>query len=72
MGDVEMKAITIVLIGLFLISLFSFVLIKYNNMEDKMENKEGEQRLYQGPVRPTDDEEHFRKTGITRPLEVKE
>jgi len=67
-----MKTITIVLIGLLLISLFSFVLIKYNNMEDKMENKEEEQRLYQGPVRPTDDEDYFRKTGITRPLEVKE
>ena len=28
--------------------------------------------VFQGPVRPTDDETYFRKTGITRPLEVKE
>lgn len=25
-------------------------------------------RLIQGPVRPEDDEEYFRKTGITRPI----
>jgi len=25
--------------------------------------------IYQGPVRPTDDEAYFRNTGITRPLE---
>ena len=29
-----------------------------------------EERKYQGPVRPTDDEEYFRKTGITKFLEV--
>lgn len=28
--------------------------------------------VYQGPVRPTDDLDYFRKTGITKPLEVKE
>lgn len=27
-------------------------------------------KRYQGPVRPTDDEEYFRQTGITKPLEV--
>ncbi len=27
---------------------------------------------FQGPVRPTDDEEYFRETGITKPLENKE
>jgi len=26
--------------------------------------------VYQGPIRPTDDLEHFRKTGETIPLEV--
>lgn len=31
----------------------------------------GEPICYQGPVRPTDDEEHFRKTGQTVPLVVK-
>jgi hypothetical protein len=28
--------------------------------------------VYQGPVRPTDDEAYFRKTGITKSLEVTE
>ena len=31
-----------------------------------------EPRLYSGPVRPTDNETHFRLTGETIPLEVKE
>ena len=30
---------------------------------------EGDSEVYQGPVRPTDDEEYFRETGITKPLE---
>ena len=34
------------------------------NSKDDWELKEKE---YQGPVRPTDDEEHFRKTGETIP-----
>jgi len=29
------------------------------------------EQVYQGPVRPTDDEVYFRETGITKPLEVK-
>jgi hypothetical protein len=29
-----------------------------------------EPQVYQGPVRPTDDEDYFRKTGITRPLSL--
>lgn len=29
-----------------------------------------EEPKYQGPVRPTDDEQHFRKTGETKPLEI--
>jgi hypothetical protein len=32
------------------------------------EEEQPEEIVYQGPVRPTDDEAHFRKTGITRPL----
>jgi len=35
-------------------------------------DKEEETQQFAGPVRPTDDEEYFRKTGITRPLEVEE
>jgi hypothetical protein len=30
-----------------------------------------DEQVYQGPVRPTDDEAHFRLTGETIPLEVK-
>ena len=40
-------------------------IILNDKMEVTMEEK------YQGPVRPTDDLEYFRKTGITKPLEVK-
>lgn len=32
----------------------------------------GEPVCYEGPVRPTDDEEHFRRTGETIRKEVKE
>jgi len=35
------------------------------------ESKIIEERVYQGPVIPTDDESYFRQTGITKPLEVK-
>jgi len=64
-----MKTITIILIGLL---IFSFILVGYFlDKEVKME-EDNEERLYQGPVRPTDDEDYFRKTGITRPLEIKE
>jgi len=31
-----------------------------------------EKQVYQGPVRPTDNEQHFRLTGETIPLEVEE
>ena len=51
--------------------LFSFIFLINNFQEVKMGNKEDE-GLYQGPVRPTDDEDYFRKTGITKPKEVKE
>lgn len=53
------------------IILGSFIFLINNLQEDKMEDKETE-GLYQGPVRPTDDEDYFRKTGITKPKEVEE
>ena len=50
--------------------LIIFVFFIYNFMNKKGgEDMEEKQRPYQGPVRPTDDEEHFRKTGETKPLE---
>lgn len=33
------------------------------------EDEPEEDKPFQGPVRPTDDEAYFRKTGITKPLE---
>lgn len=49
------------LIGLLLVGSLSIT---------NMINLEQEEKIYQGPVRPTDDEDYFRKTGITRPMEV--
>ena len=47
--------------------LSSFIL--FNTMENN-EIKEGESEgVYQGPVPEGYDEDHFRKTGITKPLE---
>jgi len=63
-----MKTVTIILIGLLILGLV--ISVYYFNKEDKVEDKQPQQ--YQGPVRPTDDEEHFRKTGETKPLEIKE
>lgn len=64
-----MKILTIFIIALVLVSSI-FVIYELNDEEggSKME----EERLYQGPVKPTDDEEHFRKTGETKPLEIEE
>jgi hypothetical protein len=51
--------------AIFLINPTNYIPQKeaINNMEEK---------VYQGPVRPTDNEEHFRKTGETIPKEVRE
>ena len=55
------------LIGILIIGLLvvGFFIYSSNFIIQK-----SEQHIYQGPVRPTDDEEHFRKTGETIPLGV--
>lgn len=60
-----MKIKTILLISLIIL-VISISFIQFNIMEEKEITKE---KVFQGPVRPGDDEAHFRKTGITRPLE---
>jgi hypothetical protein len=55
----------LVLLGLF---AGGFLLFSPANIPEKI----NEEPVYQGPVRPTDDEAYFRKTGITKPLEVTE
>jgi len=52
--------ICLVVLALFVLGL-TILTSHQNSSED---------RVYQGPVRPTDDLEYFRKTGITKPLEV--
>jgi len=54
---------------IIVILLICFVLIA--GMVFYFINKEhSTNKVYQGPVRPTDDEAYFRKTGITKPLEL--
>ena len=61
------KIIVLSLVGLLIAS--SVLLISRNLKEgEKEENIQDSKELYQGPVRPTDDEAYFRSTGITRPL----
>ena len=50
-----MKYIILLIIGLLIISIFMVINLK-------------QEKIYQGPVRPTDDEVYFRKTGITKTL----
>ena len=60
------KLIVVALVGLLLVGCI-FILNNY-----KEEHMEKETKLFQGPVRPTDDLEYFRETGITKPMEIKE
>jgi len=60
-----MKLYLVVVIALLLVGTCATFF--YQSIEKKEDVK-----VYQGPVRPTDDEVHFRKTGQTIPLEVKE
>lgn len=55
-----MKILVIVLVCLL---LFGGTIFHYFS-------KQKPEKIYQGPVRPTDDEKYFRTTGITKPLEV--
>ena len=62
-----------------LILMFCILLVIYIYYKDKLFlgverlnsdlKKNQPHNLYQGPVRLTDDEIYFRKTGITKPLE---
>lgn len=61
----------VLVVTFMFIIIGSFIFLVNNFKEEQMEDKETE-RLYQGPVRPTDDEDYFRKTGITKPKEVEE
>ena len=59
----------ILIVGLLGILLVGCIIII------NIENENGginymEEKSYQGPVRPGDDEAYFRKTGVTKPLEV--
>jgi len=65
---INYKVVSIFVISFICLS-FIFMIYNFNN---KQEVKMEEEKIYQGPVRPTDDLEHFRKTGETKPLEIKE
>jgi len=68
-GDNKMKVITIISISLMIILVLGLILYFDYKEENKMEE---EPRLFQGPVPEGYDEEHFRKTGETKLLEVEE
>jgi len=59
----------LLLLFVLLLIVFGIVLISHHKDNQETPN-ENTIKFYQGPVRPTDDEPYFRKTGITRPLEV--
>jgi hypothetical protein len=63
-----MKLIIFIFVGAVLLVAGGFLLFSPANIPEKI----NEEPVYQGPVRPTDDEAYFRKTGITKPLEVTE
>jgi len=55
----------LILVGVIMGIVLSGILILAVSVdEDEEENK-----VFQGPVRPGDDEDYFRKTGITRSIE---
>ena len=54
------------IVGVLVIGMLCAGLYFYNETKQDVNDK-----VYSGPVRPTDDESYFRQTGITRPLEVK-
>lgn len=55
-----------ILVSVAIISLLiAFIGIIYFHESNNIPNSE---QVYQGPVRPTDNESYFRKTGITKPL----
>ena len=67
--EVSMNYKILLIVGMCFLIISSVGLYFIENGGDDMVEEE---RVFQGPVRPTDDEEHFRKTGETIPLEVEE
>ncbi len=63
-----MKLFSIALI-ICIVFICLFILYSYNNSEEEEDDDEDPERLYQGPVPKGYDEDHFRKTGETKPLE---
>ena len=60
-------------LGIILIASLFFVSFQLNKWGDKMEESEQQDsKVFLGPVPIGYDEEHFRKTGETKPLEDKE
>lgn len=59
--------VCIIIAILLIIDLCTIAYFYFDNarMEDK-----NQKEVYQGPVRPTDDLEHFRKTGETKPKNI--
>ena len=51
---------------IFLLVSFIFII---NIMEDEKIKEEKSERVYQGPVPEGYDEDYFRRTGITQPLD---
>lgn len=61
-----MKRIIIIFLIIGLLLLAGIYLSSHQKTQPKQD------LVYSGPVRPTDDEAHFRKTGQTIPLEEKD
>jgi len=59
--------ITFLIVGLL---LFSFVGVSQISNPEITNKNIVTEKNYSGPVRPTDDLEYFRKTGITIPKEI--
>lgn len=60
-----MKILSVIAIIFILIVIGSLI---HSKFIDKPQVKQPQ--VYQGPLRPTDDVQHFRQTGETIPLEV--
>ncbi len=54
--------VSVIFLALLLLGISFYVPTTNNQME------ENEPKRFPGPVRPGDDEEYYRQTGITRPL----
>lgn len=67
------KILFLVILGTFiLLAAISFIFLWQSQVNTPEQISQPEHRYYQGPVPEGYDEQHFRETGITKPLEVKE